>query len=207
MGDYIDYQDVKTDLADQLDTTIYTHSVVESYIKKAEEAINRLTNRDESLIQHSITEIKDGDNSSKIKLLHYPVNSVTSVTVDDNVIAVSDYYLYDEEGTIILKNGVVSNPDDYQNITVVYNAGYDDKSKIPENIKELALLLTEEIIAAKTAGTQSFTETDKWGIEDFNIEKSTSDSESKGYKQIMQMVKNRLNMLATMDIDIIRPEN
>lgn len=200
MGSYIDYADVVADLPD-LDSK-FTESIVESYISISEQIVNDITNNRNSWLVSDITEVQDGDKTDIINLKRFPVNSITSIVVDEVNIDSDNRYDYLELGYIRLKNRVSS--EKYkQNITIVYNAGYADKAAIPKNIKELCLLFTEEQILSKSSGGTSITEKKSWSIEDFKVENSTSENESKGYSNLLNILKNRIDLLACADIDLI----
>jgi hypothetical protein len=86
------------------------------------------------------TEIKDGNNKTKLLLRNWPVQSVTSVTINgDNipvVTAFNEQGVRLHEGALLLQGGRVFTKGD-ANITVVYSAGY---ATIPREVSFAVIL-------------------------------------------------------------------
>jgi hypothetical protein len=81
--------------------------------------------------QDTITdELYDGDNTNELVLKNYPIVSVTELQINDNIIDVDDYAIYNSEGIIKLKNSIFLRG--IQNIKITYVAGF---SAVPEDIK------------------------------------------------------------------------
>lgn len=110
-------------------------------INQASDAIERYCNR--KLVAQSITEFHDGRNYDRLLLKEYPVNSITSVYVDQSwtfdatsLIAATEYQI-DNESEIIYKSIF---PRGARNIKVVYNAGY---ATIPSALEGACLQLVD----------------------------------------------------------------
>ena len=102
------------------------------------------------------TEVIFGDNNREIQLKHLPVNSITSITEDDNVLTEGNEedFVVHENGRLerVLKRWSGSRP---RNITVVYNAGY---STIPDDIRFTSARVSARILmSALNLSSQSKT--------------------------------------------------
>jgi len=91
-----------------------------------------------ALITKSYTESYDGDGKDTLFLKHYPIVSVTTLTVDSTALTASDYYSYGTEGYIRLDSDTFST-DDPQNIAIVYTAGHGASRSAVSKVLKLAL--------------------------------------------------------------------
>ena len=91
----------------------------------------------------SLTEYYDGDNTNVLILREYPVNSITSITVNDDALTTDDYELYDTIGKIVFDSVITEG---VRNIVVEYNAGY---TTIPDDLEMLARKLVIEAFRMK----------------------------------------------------------
>ena len=64
----------------------------------------------------------DGDGTDTLFLKHYPIVSVTTLTLDGTAIVAADYLIYSTEGFIRYDDGIFTK--DYQNISITYSAGH-----------------------------------------------------------------------------------
>jgi len=93
-----------------------------------------------ALSSSSITEKVDVPDSAQrdLRLNTFPVISVTSVSINDTVISSDDYYVDKETGYIRLKGVGSFFTHGYQQISVVYSAGF---SAIPADLSHAATIL------------------------------------------------------------------
>lgn len=83
-------------------------------------------------INTTYSEKYDGDGTDTLFLKHYPIVSVSSLSVDDE--ASSDYHIYKEEGFIRLASDVFTK--DSQNVSISYVAGHGaDRATVPKPLK------------------------------------------------------------------------
>lgn len=91
-----------------------------------------------TMINSTYTESYDGDGTDCLFLKHYPIISVTSLSIDDTALSVvvdDDFYIYAEEGYIKLDNDTFTTTD-YKNVDIVYKAGYGlARANIPDVLK------------------------------------------------------------------------
>lgn len=83
----------------------------------------------------------DGNGLAEFQLPHYPVNSITSITLDDTALTEGtdqDYVLYSDEGILYKVDGVWTKG--HKNIVVTYNAGYDS---VPYDLEQACILLVK----------------------------------------------------------------
>lgn len=109
-----------------------------------ESLINRASDFVESYVGHpvinkSVTVALDGNGSDELALPYFPVQSVTSVTMDGmNVTSNTDFY---PEGFLFFKDAGTFNPG-RKNVQVTFTVGHGaDKNAIPQDIKQAALLI------------------------------------------------------------------
>jgi len=93
-----------------------------------------------TMINTEYTEIYDGwtnygDARGAILYVNkYPIVSITSIADDDVALASDGYYLYENEGKIVLKNDTFTA--DYQTIDIVYKAGFGAAAaNVPDALK------------------------------------------------------------------------
>lgn len=134
---------------------ITTYADVKDYLGLANDSdqytLTRLINAASDFIKNSLnwdieatiyTETRNGIGSDRMVLKHWPVNFITSVTVDTTVILpASDStqagYLYDDS-TIYLNGYRFTRG--RQNVTVVYSAGFTDNTiALPSEISQLCI--------------------------------------------------------------------
>ena len=76
-----------------------------------------------TLIDTTYTESYDGNGTSSMFLKHYPITSVTSLTLDDTALTEdTDFYVYGDVGLIKLDSDVFTV--DFKNVDIVYVAGH-----------------------------------------------------------------------------------
>jgi hypothetical protein len=110
-----------------------------------------------------ITEIQDGDGSQRLYLHHYPINSLTSIKVNDE--AISEWQKYGDTGYRISepRHGVIKLrgyylSEGFGNVEIKYKPGYDDANSVPEDIKEAAYRVASTLWNHKDiVGTESTT--------------------------------------------------
>lgn len=128
--------DVKEDMnirAEDTDKDAIIEKLIEAYSPIIESYINKY------VINRSLTEKYDGDGTLTLFLNYCPIVSITELKIDDEIIIVDDYLLYEEEGKIVLDNGSVFT-EGHQNIEIQYDAGYGvDRTKIPYPIKQACI--------------------------------------------------------------------
>ena len=90
-----------------------------------------------TMINTTYTESYDGDDTDCLFLKHYPIISVTSLSIDDTALSVvvdDDFYIY-EEGYIKLDDDTFTTTD-YKNVDIVYVAGHGAaRTNIPDVLK------------------------------------------------------------------------
>ena len=93
-----------------------------------------------TMINSTYTEIYDGwtnygdPRGDTLYVRKYPIVSVTSLANEDTALASSDYYLYKDEGKIVLKAKTFTA--DHQTIDIVYVAGFGaDADAVPDALK------------------------------------------------------------------------
>ncbi len=114
----------------------YTDAQVQMAIDWACSAIETYCNR--TLTDAAYTETYDGNGCDVLYLKQYPINSVTSVTLDDDLIDAADYTV--ETSGIYYEDGFTK---DRRNVVVVYNAGY---VVIPADLHMAATRLSADIL-------------------------------------------------------------
>lgn len=115
-------------------------------IDAASDRIDKLCDR--TLEENDYTEYLDGNDLNKINLKHYPINSVTSVTVFNYEVDLTDddaFKIYSEQGSIYWLSKFTEGN---RNIEVIYNAGYagyDQPSltTVPDDLNMLCLELVK----------------------------------------------------------------
>ena len=76
-----------------------------------------------SMINATYTESYDGNGTRCLFLKHYPIVSVTSLTLDDTALVENtDFYVYGTEGYIKLDSDIFTQ--DLKNVAIVYVAGH-----------------------------------------------------------------------------------
>ena len=91
-----------------------------------------------SMINSTYTESYDGDGTDCLFLNHYPIVSVTSLSIDGTALSVvedADFYIYADKGYIKLDDTTFTTTD-YRNVDIVYVAGHGaDRDSIPYVLK------------------------------------------------------------------------
>ena len=117
-------------------------------------------------VTRTVTETRNGDNRSVLKLRARPPVAVTSLTIGGSVVPASSYSLDPDLGLLWLTTGAF--PAGFGNVVVVYTAGYgaQDAATLPADVVRACLDLSKAIydelttgaIAATsvTAGNQTF---------------------------------------------------
>lgn len=119
-------------------------TIIAALILSVDSFVNMYCNR--TIEAASYTHYFDGNGSKEMFLPEYPINSITSIHDDTErafgaaaLIASTDYVFYKESGRVVLFQGGYFT-EGFQNIKVVYNAGY---SSVPAAIEQAA----KEIVA------------------------------------------------------------
>lgn len=101
------------------------------------------------VINRDLTEKYDGDGTAILWLDYYPINLITELKINDEIISEDDYYLYKKLGKIVLSG--LSFTKGYQNVEINYNVGYGaDKDTIPTPIKQSCVALVHFYIKRHT---------------------------------------------------------
>ena len=91
-----------------------------------------------TMINTTYTESYDGDGTDCLFLKHYPIISVTSLSIDDTALSVvvdDDFYIYGEKGYIKLDSDTFTTTD-YKNVDIVYIAGHGAaRANVPDVLK------------------------------------------------------------------------
>ena len=124
------YNDVEAIVQLDFSSTLQT-SITNNIIPFADQVIKTYLGYSIEASDH--TEVLFGDNIKEISLKHMPVNSITSITEDGNVLSEGNEseFVFHSNGRVERVKGRWSGAKP-KNITVVYNAGY---STIPDDIK------------------------------------------------------------------------
>jgi uncharacterized phiE125 gp8 family phage protein len=117
-----------------------TDSMVEMFINAASDDVEQYTQR--KLKAQSHTETHHGRGSNAIMCLEFPLNSVTELRIDweatftdpSTLIDPDRYRIEASSGCVFLRNQ--SFPKGYNNIRVIYNAGY---ATIPSGLEQAVL--------------------------------------------------------------------
>lgn len=145
--------------AEQLTSVASTR--LTSLIASASAAIERHCNR--RFVSQSFTETHDGDGASELILEHFPLISLTSVTIieDDGTevaIAATEFRTKAGVGLIRFKPDSTAAyrwfPEGFQNVRIVQTAGF---ASVPEDVQEACVLLVAALYAGerKDAGVSS----------------------------------------------------
>lgn len=103
-----------------------------------------------TMINSTYTESYDGDGSNTLFLKHYPIASVTSLTVDSVALTENtDFFVYGEEGYIKLDDDTFD-ADDPQNVDIVYVAGHGAaRANIPNVLKNALKTWVARVVKAE----------------------------------------------------------
>jgi len=158
------YSDVEAIVGIDFSSTVQT-SITNNFIAYSDRVIKTYIGYD--IEQSNQTEVLFGNNMRELSLKHLPVNSITSVTEDGNVLSEgnTNEYVFHENGRLekVLGRWSGSKP---KNITIVYNAGY---STIPEDIRfTSARISARMVLSALNLGSQA-----KPGAVDTHLSDST----------------------------------
>ena len=158
------YSDVEAIVGIDFTSTVQT-SITNNFIAYSDRVIKTYIGYD--IEQSNQTEVLFGNNMRELSLKHLPVNSITSVTEDGNVLTEGNdnEYVFHENGRLerVLGRWSGSKP---RNITIVYNAGY---STIPEDIRfTSARISARMVLSALNLGSQA-----KPGAVDTHLSDST----------------------------------
>lgn len=125
-------------------------TVLESLIDQASAAIESNCNRLFKSRTYT-AEVLNGSGSNILLLPQYPVSNIASLVDDSITYVVADYYLYANEGKIVLKYAKFSNTP--QAIIVTYTAGY---STIPDDLEMACLILAGNYFRATPLNRELF---------------------------------------------------
>ena len=122
------------------EATTSDDAIVELIVNAASQSFEVATNRKIKL--QDVTEVRHGKAGNIMLLREWPVVSVTSVKVDnssvftsaDSLLAATDYTIGDNAQSLVFHS--TNLPRGYNNVQIVYRAGYDE---IPADI-EMAVL-------------------------------------------------------------------
>ncbi len=91
-----------------------------------------------TMINSTYTETYDGNGTDSLFLKHYPIISVTSLTIDDTAqVLNTDFYLHGEEGYIKLDDDTFT--EDLSNVDIIYVAGHGATRALISNVLKNAL--------------------------------------------------------------------
>jgi uncharacterized phiE125 gp8 family phage protein len=91
-----------------------------------------------TMINSTYTETYDGNDTDSLFLKHYPIVSVTSLTIDDTAqVLNTDYYIHGEEGYIKLEDDTFG--DELNGVDIVYVAGHGTSRANVSNVLKNAL--------------------------------------------------------------------
>jgi len=86
------------------------------------------------ILTTSYDEYYDGNGRDTLFVKRYPIVAVTSISDGTQSFSASDYYLYSEEGRIVLDDDYFE--EDHKNIHIVYTAGFGAaRANVPRGIK------------------------------------------------------------------------
>ena len=144
---YIDqirnFTKVETDLATPV---IITDDEIRQYMVDAEDIL--LTSTNKKFEETEVTEVYDGDGSSKLFLRHYPVISISSLIIGTTSKDDDDYYLYDDIGKIVLKNNALF-VENKRNVSIIYKWGFVDEDILKLAKRACFLLASRLVLFAK----------------------------------------------------------
>lgn len=144
---YIDrireFTKVETDLATPV---IITDNEIQQYMADADDILLASTNK--KFEETEITEIYDGDGESTLFLRHYPVISISSLTIGTTAKTSADYYLYDVVGKIILKSNAIFT-ENKRNVEITYKWGFIDEDILKLARRACFLLSSRLVLFAK----------------------------------------------------------
>ena len=93
-----------------------------------------------TMVTSTYTETYDGNDTDCLFLKHYPIISVTSLSIDEDDLASTDYKVYNDEGYIKIDSTTFSLfTKDIRNVYIVYTAGYGTARGYVNNTLKLAL--------------------------------------------------------------------
>ncbi|MFC4768738.1 head-tail connector protein [Effusibacillus consociatus] len=124
-----------TDLAStksylDIDTTDTSKdSIIEFLINAASEAIEKYCRRKMKQATYTDEEY-DGTGSQNLYLKQYPISSITSIKIDDVVVAATEYKTRKESGIVVRMNAMWDKG--ILNLKVTYQAGY---AAIPSDVE------------------------------------------------------------------------
>lgn len=101
----------------------------------------------------SLSIVRSGDGRPQLLRLERPINSVTSLTIDDVAIAPASYWAHSDRGRLVLKTGVFAAG--IGNVALTYNAGYTDVEQGAGQIFAAALDLAKAHLDELQNGTIS----------------------------------------------------
>jgi uncharacterized phiE125 gp8 family phage protein len=103
-----------------------------------------------ALVTKSYDEYYDGDGSDTLLVKRIPIVAITSLADGTTSYAAADYYLYKEEGKIILDDDTFEI--DHQNIHIVYTAGLGAaRANVPRSIKVALKMWVAHVYRKHTA--------------------------------------------------------
>ena len=147
-GDYCTIEEVElylqTDLQiDNPSVTRQDRELIEFLIPRKSDYIDRYCNRVNGFYTENYVELISGNNTSKILLENYPVNSISNlyigVTLDPGTTAIDiANYSFKEYGEVYYKYGFAKG---YENIQANYNSGYADKDSLPLDLNLVCIQL------------------------------------------------------------------
>lgn len=116
-------------------------TMIEFFINASSEYIEKETDR--KLKSQSITELQHGRKSNLLLLKQWPVTAITSLHIDaqgvygsDTLIDAAEYRIADDSNSLLLMDQIF--PNGYNNIKVVYTAGF---ASVPTDLEHACLWL------------------------------------------------------------------
>lgn len=101
-------------------------ALIASMIDPCLKAIGNFCNR--NFASRTITELRDGNNASRMMLANYPITQITSVIIDDIILSASDYIAPLGSRTLVLKDRKFTRG--MLNVQITLLAGYGDASGV-----------------------------------------------------------------------------
>ena len=132
--------DVKSDMnlgEDETEKDPIIEALINAYSPVIENYLNKY------VINRDLIEEYDGNGTDTLLLNYCPVvPPITSLKIDDVTISVDDYYLYKDNGKIVLDNNTFDKGN--QNVEVQYKTGYGDTLEdIPFPIRQACASLVQ----------------------------------------------------------------
>lgn len=151
--------DLKSFLSLASDNTRYDEEL-EFARKWAISRVERYCNRNFEAADYSETYDVPEFEPHILHVKNYPVNSITSLSAGARTYTSDDYFLYSEEGKIVLKSYSFTGSSGYDNqaISISYNAGYNDGGDypFPDVLRSQAAIIAQRYFRTMRASKDHF---------------------------------------------------